>query len=92
MYDLINVDTLGLAMDTSGNVGPNLLTLIEKCDKFRGPAWADYLPKWGSWRCPTFKQAWLTRFTVSMQVAAASKLNFAAASVARSRACNDDGG
>ena len=86
MYDKIGVDTVGLAMDTSGNMGPNLVKLIEKCNEFRGVAWANHLPPWSTWRCRTFKSAWVSRFVVTMQIAAASKLNYVAASVARTRA------
>ena len=86
MYNSIDVDTYGLAMDAWGNIGPNLLKLIEKCDEFRGVAWADHLPSWSTWRCKNFKRAWQTRFIVKIQIAAASKLNFVAAALSRSRA------
>jgi hypothetical protein len=86
MYEAIGVDTFGLAMDVYGNMGPNLAKLIDKCEQHRGVAWQSHLPSWANWRCSTFKRAWMTRFIVTMQVAAASKLNFAAAEVARRRA------
>ena len=86
MYKAIGVETVGLAMDAYGNMSPNLIKLIEKCEQYRGVGWAFHLPSWASWRCRTFKRAWMTRFVVFMQVAAASKMNFAAAAVARIRA------
>ena len=73
-------------MDVYGNMGPNLNKLIDKCEQHRGFAWQSHLPRWANWRCNTFKRAWMSRFIVTMQVAAASKLNFAAAEVARRRA------
>ena len=85
MYDKIHIDAYGLAMDTAGNIGPNLLKLIEKCDEFRGVGWEDRKPTWLSWKCPTYKQAWITKFVVSMQMAAAAKINFAASAVVNKR-------
>ena len=91
LYDTIDIDTYGLAMNAWGVLGPNLLKLIEKCDEYRGLGWADHLPPWTTWRCSTFVRAWQTRFIVSMQIAAASKINFAAAVVARVRSRVADG-
>ena len=85
MYDRINVGMEGLAMDVYGHVGPNLLKLIKKCDAHRGDLGRDHLPAWANWKCNTFERAWLTKFVVSIQVAAASKLNFAKAAVTRIR-------
>lgn len=85
MYDKIGIDTYGLAVDTYGNLGPNVVKLIDMCDKYRGVAWANSIPSWATWRCRTFKLAWFSRFIVTMQIAAASKLNFVAAAVARVR-------
>ncbi len=85
MYDSINVGTEGLAMDVYGNIGPNLRKLIKKCESHWETLGEDQLPSWSNWKCATFERAWLAKFVVGMQVAAASKLNYAKAVVNRRR-------
>ncbi len=85
MYNSINVGTEGLAMDVYGNVGPNLLKLIRKCEVHWVSLGRDNLPAWSNWKCRTFERAWIAKFVVDMQVAAASKLNYAKAVIDRRR-------
>ena len=77
--------TEGLAMDVYGNVGPNLLKLIRKCEVHWVSLGRDNLPAWSNWKCRTFERAWIAKFVVDMQVAAASKLNYAKAVIDRRR-------
>ena len=86
MYKLIDCDVYGLAVDAWGNLGPNVLRLIEQCEKHVGLGWEGSVPSWATWKCPTFKQAWMYKFIVTMQVAGASKLAYAASRVRSSRA------
>ena len=94
MYSKINVGMEGFAMDVYGNIGPNLLKFIKKCDVHRGKLGEDHLPAWANWKCRTFERAWLyiSKFVVDMQVAAASKLNYVKANVSRQRFEKGGGG
>ena len=78
MYGAIGIPVYGLAMDTAGRVGPNVLKLISSCESVVSLLHGARLPSWANWTCNSFRKAWLQMFIVSMQCLVARKLSLGA--------------
>ena len=66
MYDTINVDVIGAAMNVGGAIGPGLRRIIARCAEVAGEG----LPAWANWTGGnSFASAWTQRLICVVQKA-----------------------
>ena len=75
MYASIGIPVYGLAMDTVGRIGPNVIKLIDDVEAYYSALHGPTLPPWANWSCSSFRRAWQQFFIVSMQCEVAKKLS-----------------